>query len=80
MVDRGMADDERGRLQIAQHGRLGPHDRSIPDLQVPGDAGLTGQDHRSTELRASGDTRLRHEDRSVPHLHVVPDLHQVVEA
>src|SRR4029450_2646914 len=67
------------RLDVAGHTRLRGHDGSRGHRDVIGDADLPGEDGAIADGARAGDTDLGDEDHVLPHLAVMPNLHEVVD-
>ena len=69
----------RPPVQTFRDAGLRPNHRSVVDLDMPDDPGLTANHHTGTDPHASGDSDLGHDDRMFPDYDVVRDLHQIID-
>src|ERR1700730_396414 len=58
---------------------LSRQDSALPDRDMIGDTDLARQDGAVADRARARDTDLRHEDDVLPHVAVMPDLHQIVD-
>src|SRR5215469_4053969 len=65
-------------LDVAYHTGLGADLRTVADRQMARHPGLPSDHHIVAEPRAAGNPDLRHHDATAADLHVVPDLHQII--
>src|SRR5512137_980883 len=79
MWDGGNAAKHTIGRKIARDSRFGSHHGIGADLQVPGNANLTGQSYMLAKSRAAGNTHLRNDHAVFTDNAVVGDLHQVVD-
>src|SRR5215510_8405633 len=66
-------------LDVGRHAGLRADQRAVADTHVVGHPDLARQNHPPSEPRAARDPDLRHKDRVLTHLHVVPDLDEIVD-
>src|SRR5919198_5271554 len=64
---------------IAGDAGLRGDDGAVTDREVAGDSHLPGEDDTAADPARPGDPHLGHDDRVFPDLHVVSDLHEVVD-
>src|SRR3989442_985130 len=65
--------------EVGRHAALRGDHGPVADADVVGDPHLPRQHHAAPKLRGPRDADLGHEDRVLTHLHVVPDLDEIVD-
>src|SRR5881628_3128578 len=76
---RGRTEVAPARVEIGRHARLRADQCAVADAHVVCDPDLPGQHHAASDARAAGDADLGDEDRVLADLHVVSELHEIVE-
>src|SRR5919201_2096195 len=76
---RGAAEVAPARVEIARDAGLRADQRAVTDAHVVGHTDLSGQDDAASQPRAAGDADLRDQDRVLADLHVVTELHEIVD-
>ena len=66
------------RLDIPGHAALRRDARAGADFQMAGHSGLTAKHNHVAKPGASGNTNLRNDEASLPDMHVMSDLDQII--